>query len=91
MKRLASHYIYFSPEHYYKQHYIELTADNRLVGIHPLTHETANTEFYNGVLIVKEAGEDEPVEVYHLPTPDLSAAELCASNGGGDSHIKRLC
>lgn len=90
MKRFSAHYIYFSPERYYKLHGIELTDDNRIAGVFPLERETANTAFYNGILIVLEQGGGR-VEVHHLDSLNLAAAELCANNGGSGSHVQRLC
>lgn len=91
MKRFAAHYIYFSPGRFYKLHYIELTADNRLAGVSPLDGEMAQTAFYNGTLVVKQSAGSDAVEVYHLDSTDLAAAELCANHGGSDSHVQRLC
>lgn len=99
MKRLAAHYILLSPSEDFKLHYIELTDDNRWVGIFPLDHEIAQTTFYNGALIVKTLlGEgkrlpepEDPVEVFHLNTTDLAAAKLRADDCSSHSNIQRLC
>lgn len=88
MKRFAAHYIFLAPDTKLPLHYVELTDDNRLVGVFPLEQEIAHTSFYNGTLIVR--GEN-PAEVYHLDRVDLTTAELCACDCSSDSHVKRLC
>ncbi len=50
MRRLASHYIYW--QRWYHLHYVELDAEGCLVGVFPLEHEIASTEFYDGALII---------------------------------------
>ncbi len=49
MRRIASHYIYW--QKWYRMYYLELDADNRLIGIFPLEQEIAHTEFVDGTLI----------------------------------------
>lgn len=50
MRRIASHYIYW--QRWHRMHYLELDANGCLVGVFPLDQEIANTEFYDGTLIL---------------------------------------
>ena len=49
-KRYAAHYILLSPDRIFKQHYIELDNDNKIMKIARLDEEIENTCFYNGIL-----------------------------------------
>lgn len=68
MRRVATHYIWF--RQLYGMHYVELDADNRLVGIYPLQQEIAGTEFYDGLLIpvplsAAQGFEESLLRFYH--------------------------
>lgn len=52
VKRIAAHYIYYPTNGFLKLHYVELNSNNCLSGIYPLLQETANTSFFNGVLLL---------------------------------------
>lgn len=93
MKRFAAHYIFIAPETRLKQHYIELSDDNTLIGIFPLTHEIAQTAFYNGTLIIKyPVPENESnIEIYHWKSLDVPPSELSTDDCSSNSNIKRLC
>lgn len=41
-------------------HYLELDAEGRFVGVFPLEQEIANTEFYDGTLLLVPATMDFP-------------------------------
>lgn len=66
MKRMAAHYIEIPPGTRLKLHYVELSDDNRLVGVFPLEHEIAQTAFYNGTLVVREDAETGYVTIEHI-------------------------
>jgi hypothetical protein len=51
MKRFASHFIFFPPAKVLKLHVVELDEDHRISSIFPLDKETANTSFFNGVIL----------------------------------------
>jgi hypothetical protein len=92
MKRLAAHYIYLSPDKILKLHYVELDDENHLLGIFPLKEEIANTEFYTGVLIQVQEGEQ--CEIYlaeNLTVIDCLPSKFSASDCRSNRHIQRLC
>jgi len=51
MKRFAAHYIFIPSFQFHKLHCVELDENNCLQNIFPLEKETANTSFFNGILI----------------------------------------
>jgi hypothetical protein len=92
MKRFAAHYIFLAPDTRLKMHYVELSDDNKLMGIYPLDKEIAQTAFYNGTLIIKQREDkSQSVEVYHLDSLELPSAELCTNDSSSNSYIQRLC
>lgn len=100
MKRFAAHYLFFSPEEYYKLHYIELDADNIIQKIAPLESEIANTSFYNGIIFVCPQSPEKdfihafskaPVALYHSESIDLLSSEFRAGDGSSDRDVQRLC
>ena|GEM_PF-864821 len=51
MKRFAAHYIFIPSHQFQKLYCVELDENNCLQNIFPLEKETANTSFFNGILI----------------------------------------
>ena len=72
MRRIASHCIYW--QKWYRMHYLELDAEGCLVGVFPLEQEIANTEFYDGTLILV------PLETDYPPSGAFSTEWLTVSD-----------
>lgn len=73
MRRIASHYIYWRK--WYRMHYMELDAEERLAGVYPLEQEIAGTEFYDGTLIPVPADIPFPAKESSDPMLWMSVAD----------------
>ena len=51
MKRYYSHFTFIYPDHYLKNHIIELDDNNHIIKVFPFEKEIASTSFFSGLLI----------------------------------------
>lgn len=86
MRRIASHYIYWKKWH--RMHYLEVDAEGRFVGVYPLEQEIANTEFYDGTLILLPTDITIPIDGCFVSAQWLSAADMVTE--GSSVAVYRL-
>lgn len=95
MRRVASHYVYYSQLH--RMSYVELTDGNLFAGVYPLEEEIAGTEFYDGILVPvaynntkllpEKIDPGTPVRLFLLNAVTQTATELPTDNSRSNSHI----